>query len=39
MQKFAVLVLVERRFAPVGKKEILRVLHSTFGYVQDDEYT
>jgi hypothetical protein len=36
-QKFAALVLVERRFAPIPNSKIQQVLHSTFGYVQDDK--
>jgi hypothetical protein len=36
-EKFAALGLVERRLAPIPKEQILQILHSTFGYVQDDE--
>jgi hypothetical protein len=36
-QNFAALALVERRFAPVRDRKMMQVLHSTFGYVQDDE--
>jgi hypothetical protein len=36
-QKGGALVLVERRSAPIHHRKIQQVLHSTFGYVQDDK--
>jgi hypothetical protein len=36
-QKFAAWALVERRYAPVLNGKVQQILHSTFGYVQDDK--
>jgi hypothetical protein len=36
-QKFAAWALVERRYAAVLNGKVQQILHSTFGYVQDDK--
>jgi hypothetical protein len=37
-EKFAALALVEQRSAPIRNRKVQQILHSTFGYVQDDEH-